>query len=86
MSGRPPASEAAHRIPLATAWHLALKRFRDQRRSPREENSASDTVVESFRLSKKFSRFQNITRSVSSCAGGKSVSRQASKKDPMPQM
>ena len=45
---------------LPKAFAFAWNRFQVQCRSPAAENSTSDTVVESFRQSKKFSTFQNI--------------------------
>ena len=68
-SGSRPVSPDAQRMVLAMAWHLVSKRLRVHRREPLEEKSASETLVESFLQSKKFSRFQNIAASESLCGG-----------------
>ena len=65
MSGSRPVSASTQNTAFAKAFAFAWNRFQVQCRSPAAENSTSDTVVESFRQSKKFSTFQNITWSES---------------------
>ena len=66
MSGSRPVSASTQNSAFAKAFAFAWNRFQVQCRSPAAENSTSDTVVESFRQSKKFSTFQNITERLSS--------------------
>ena len=72
MSGSRPVSASTQNSAFAKAFAFAWNRFQVQCRSPAAENSTSDTVVKSFRQSKKFSTFQNITWSVSALGATKS--------------
>ena len=65
ISGSRPVSAFVHNSAFAKAFAFAWNRFQVQCRSPAAENSRSYTVVESFRQSKKFSTFQNMTDSES---------------------
>ena len=51
MSGREPVSPSTQNNAFANAFAFAWNFFQLQCRSPDTENSASDTVVESFRQS-----------------------------------